>query len=49
MEEAFSERRMAFATAHKSGENRQAYIFASRFVCHCQGRGKADDLLFSLV
>ena len=30
MEEAVSERRKAFAAAHRSDENRQAYISASR-------------------
>ena len=42
MEEAVSERRKAFAAAHKSDENRQAYISASRRASSVIAKAKAE-------
>ena len=42
MEEAISERRKAFATAHRSDEDRQAYISASRRASSFIAKAKAE-------
>ena len=42
MEEAVSERRKAFATAHRSDEDRQAYISASRRASSVIAKAKAE-------
>ena len=42
MEEAVSERRKAFAAAHRSDEDRQAYIFASRRASSVIAKAKAE-------
>ena len=42
MEEAVSERRKAFAAAHRSDEDRQAYISASRRVSSVMAKAKAE-------
>ena len=42
MEEAVSERRRAFATAHRSDEDRQAYISASRRASSVIAKAKAE-------
>ena len=42
MEEAVSERRKAFAAAHRSDENRQAYISASRRASSVIAKAKAE-------
>ena len=42
VEEAVSERRRAFATAHRSDENRQAYISASRRASSVIAKAKAE-------
>ena len=46
---ALCERRPAFAAAHKSDEDGQAYISALQacLICHCQGLGMTGDLLIS--
>ena len=49
VEEAVSERRKAFAAAHRSDEDRQAYISASRRASSVIAKGMADDLLFSFT
>ena len=42
MEEAVSERRKAFAAAHRSDENRLAYIYASRHASSVIAKAKAE-------
>ena len=42
MEEAVSERRKAFAAAHKSDKDRQAYISASRRASSVIAKVKAE-------
>ena len=42
MEEAVSERRKAFAAAHRSDEDRQVYISASRRASPVIARAKAE-------
>ena len=42
MEEAFSEKRKAFAAAHRSDEDRQAYISASRRASSVIAKAKAE-------
>ena len=42
VEEAVSERRKAFATAHRSDEDRQAYISASRHVSSVIAKAKTE-------
>ena len=42
MEDAVSERRKAFAAAHRSDEDRQAYISASRRVSSVIAKAKAE-------
>ena len=42
MEEAVSERRKAFAAAHRSDEDRQAYISASRRASSVIDKAKAE-------
>ena len=42
VEEAVSERRRAFATAHRSDEDRQAYISASRHASSVIAKAKAE-------
>ena len=51
VEGAVSERRKAFAAAHRSDENRQALRLrlSTCLVSHRQGGGMADDLLFSFT
>ena len=54
VEEAVSERRKAFTAAHRSDEDRQAYISAFRRASSVITKAKAeegmaDDLLFSLA
>ena len=44
MEEAVSERRKAFAAAHRSDEDRQAYISASRRASSVIAKAKAEAL-----
>ena len=45
MKEAVSERRKALAAAHRSDEDRQAYIFASRRASSVIAKAKADAWL----
>ena len=47
--QAVSERRKAFAAAHRCDEDRQAYISASRCAPSVIAKCMADDLLFSLT
>ena len=42
MEDAISKRRKAFATAHRSDEDRQAYISASRHASSVIAKTKAE-------
>ena len=42
MEEAVSERRKAFSAVHRSDENRQAYISASRAASSVIAKAKAE-------
>ena len=49
VEEAVSERRKAFVSAHRSDEDRQTYISASRCASSVIANAKVDDLLFSLA
>ena len=52
-EGAVSERRKAFVAAHRSDENRQTYISASRrassVIAKTKAKGMANDLLFSFT
>ena len=43
VEEAFSERRNGFAAAHRSDEDRQAYISASRRASSAIAKAKAES------
>ena len=42
MESAVSERRKAFGTTHRSDEDRQAYISASRCILSAIAKAKAE-------